>query len=211
MVGNDACNSFARAVTVAPSVVTTGPWGYSTDVGCDGPVYDAIGEVLSGDSFDYAISGDALHLTSSSGSVELILRTDTAPLGPASAEPILEGQVGDGAFRVTWTKGGLELEWSDRSDQAFFPSSAGIGANPDGTTNAMRVEVGGEQFLLGVVPADAERAEYVPSGGQPVELLLIDVSNPAARVISEVVPDNSERWSIISYGSDGSEVSRFNW
>lgn len=211
MVGNDACNSFARAVTVEPGVVTAGPWGESTLVGCSGPFYDAVGEVLWGDSFEYAVSGDALHLTSSSGSVELILRTDSAPLGPASAEPIRKGQVGDAEFRVTWTNGGLGLEWRDRSNQAFQPSTAGVGANPDGTTNAMRVDVGGEQFLLGVVPADAERAEYLPSGGQPVELSLIDVSDPASRVIAEVVPGSADRWSIITYGRDGSEINRFNW
>jgi hypothetical protein len=76
--------------------------------------------------------------------------------------------------------------------------------------NAHRVDVGGEQILLGVVAAESERAQYVPLGGEPVELSLIDVTNPASRIIAEAVADRTDQWTIVVYDSEGDEINRFD-
>jgi hypothetical protein len=211
LVGNDLCNSFSRSVAIDSGTVIVGAWGEGTEAACEGPGTQAIDDVIRSDTFGYRLAADELHLTSPSGATELTLETNPGPLGPSGPDTVAEGQVGDAAFRVTWSDGHLNLEWRDLTDDAFFPSTAGVGDNPDGPTNALRFEVGGQQFLLGVVAAESERAQYVPLGGEPVELSLIDVTDPWSRIIAETVPDSTDRWAIVTYDSAGDEISRFGW
>jgi hypothetical protein len=210
LVGEDLCNSFSRSVEIDAGIVIVGAWGEATEAACDGnPGHEAISDVIRSDTFAYRFVDGELHLTAPSGATELTLETDTAPLGPSGPDTVAEGRVGDGAFRVAWTNGGLRLEWRDLTNDVFWRSTAGVGVNPDATMNAHRVDVGGEQILLGVVAAESERAQYVPLGGEPVELSLIDVTNPASRIIAEAVADSTDQWTIVVYDSEGDEIDRF--
>ena len=74
LTGNDVCNDFTRSISIEESQVVWGDYWYSTAAGCSGGLADTLHKFFWDESFHYALNDDQLHLTSSDGQVELVLR-----------------------------------------------------------------------------------------------------------------------------------------
>jgi hypothetical protein len=207
--GRDGCNDFARDVTVDATTIAFGEWFWSTLVACGGPFHDAVNQLMGGEAVEYSIVGNTLHLSSVPAGVELTFVAPDGPLGPPAGQVVVEDRIDGVAYRLVWT-GVLQLDVAGAKPDEFLSGGASIGGD-HGRINVLRGELAGGTYLMGTLPLGVARAVYAPSGGAPVELNVLALTDPDGLVFAEFVGDAPEAWEVVAYDEAGVELHRFGW
>jgi hypothetical protein len=207
--GRDGCNDFARTITVDGTTVVFGDWYWSTLVACNGPFPDALAQLMRGEGFAYSIVGNTLLLSSIPAGVELTFVGPDGPFGPPAGPIVHQDNVGGVEYRLVWT-GVLQLEVVG-ADPDEFLSEGGSAGGDQGRINVLRGELTGGTYLMGTLPPGVARAVYAPSGGAPVELNVLALTDPDGLVFAEFVDDAPDEWDVVGYDAAGAELHRFGW
>ena len=208
MVGSDACNGVSRKVTIDTHDVTLGDeFGIGTLMACSGPLPDTLARFFRSSTLRYSIVGNQLSLATPSGDIVVTYRALTTPFGPANGEVVDDGSSNRSPFRLVWNQG-LALEMRD--DIWSNAGGAGVGADP-GRVNAMRVDVGGRQYLFGIAPAATARATYQPYGGAVRTLTLHEVGDATSKVVGQFVDDDTNGWKLTAYDATGRVIHTLDW
>lgn len=207
--GRDGCNDFARDVTVDATTIAFGDWFWSTTAACISSFDDALNQLLGGEAVEYSIVGNRLHLSSVPAGVELTLVAPDGPLGPPAGQIVVEDRIGGVAYRLVWT-GLLRLEVAGADPDEFLSEGGSVGGDQR-RINVLRGELAGGTYLMGTLPAGVARAVYAPSGGAPVELNVLALTDPEGLVFAEFVDDAPNEWEVVGYDEAGVESHRFGW
>lgn len=205
MIASDACNGVSRRFTRAGDTIELGQAvGASTLMACTGPLPDLLVSVFGGDRLRVQVRGDEL-LVRAGGAV-LTYRAADGPFAPTVGEVVDEGGVGATSYRLVWEQRSLQLQASATLD-GYGRGGTGLGEDP-GRINVARSKVDGRPYLLAIVPAEAARVVYEPTGGPPQEMEVHDVGSDTSAVVGQFVDEAPKTWLVVAYAADGVELHR---
>jgi hypothetical protein len=208
MVGDDACNGVSRKVTIDAHDLTLGDeFGIHTLMACSGPLPDTLDRFFRSSTLRYSIVGNQLSMATPSGDIVVTYQALTTPFGPTTAKVVVDGSTNRAPFRLVWNQG-LTVEMRD--DIWSTTGGASVGVDP-GRVNAMRVDVGGRQYLFGIVPAATARATYQPYGGAVRTLTLHELGDATSKAVGQFVDDDTNGWKLTAYDAAGRVIHTLDW
>ena len=153
-------------------------------------------------------------LTIRGAGITLVLRRRDAVFPTRNATPLVEGELGDAVYRLSWRadNGFASVDWESREAPGSGFSSSGLGRPVDYDVpdlDPTGVQVPGKAFVYVPAPRAVARVAWVTAAGEQVDLTSYDIP-PAKtwRIYAGFVGSVSKGGRAISYDAAGHELMR---
>lgn len=205
---SNSCNGFRGPYELpSPGTIELGSPGPSEQMGCAGPLVDAMRAVYLEGTVRYEVEGELLKVRRNG--VVLTYEASDGPFAPTQGLVVDEGTSSGESHRLVWEGAYLAFQTAD-TDQEIAIGGTRLGEDP-GRINPSRSTVGGRPYVLAIVPAASKRIVYEPVGGTPQEVSIHDVGSATSTVVGSFVDAAPDTWELVAYDVNGTELQRYHW